>query len=101
MHEWDFGRFEKEFVTDQLTVVGGQAVGVGVREEQELGVGVHGQVGLDVCLVPAEEVGHVLDLHLRLRLGPTEGITAGVAGGSGCYGEEPSKQRCHVGEEKY
>ena len=73
-------------MTDQLAVVCGQVEGVGVREEQELGVGVDGQVGLDVSLVPAEEVGHVLDLHLRLDRGATEGVAAWVAGGSGCYG---------------
>jgi hypothetical protein len=74
---------------------------VSIRQEDQLTRGVDGQVGLDVCLVPAEEIGHVPDLHLRLDLGATEGFTAGVPGGSGCYRKEPSEQRCHVGEEKF
>lgn len=72
-------------VTHQLTVVGGQVVGVGVGEEKELGVGVDGEVGFDGGLVLADEVSHILDLDLRLGGGATEGVAAGVAGGShGC-----------------
>lgn len=42
-------------------------------------------VGLEDGLVPADEVGDVLDLDLGLRLVPAEGVAAGVAGGSnGC-----------------
>lgn len=44
-----------------------------------------GDVGLDDGLVLADEVGNILDLDLRLRTVPTEGVAAGVAGGSsGC-----------------
>lgn len=68
--------------THQLTVVGSQTVGVGVGEEQQLGVGVDGEVGLDDGLVPADEIGNVLDLDLRLSFVPAEGVTTGVAGGS-------------------
>lgn len=72
-------------MTYQLTVVISQAVGVGVGEEQQLGVGVDGDVGLDFGLVVADEVGHILGLDLRLSLRPTVGFAAGVAGGShGC-----------------
>lgn len=59
-----------------------QLVGVGVGEEQQLGVGVDGQVGLDVGLVSADEVGDVPDLDLRLGTVATEGVTAGAAGGA-------------------
>lgn len=68
--------------TYQLTVGCSQLIGVGVGEEQQLGVGVDGEVGLDDGLVPADEVSNVLDLNLRLRAVPTEGVAAGVAGGS-------------------
>ncbi len=72
-------------MTYQLTVVCSQVIGVGVGEEQQLGVGVDGEVGLDDGLVLADEVGNILDLDLRLRSVPTEGVAAGVAGGShGC-----------------
>lgn len=53
--------------THQLTVVCCQLVGVGVGEEQQLRVGVDGEVGLDGGLVLADEVGDVLDLDLGLR----------------------------------
>lgn len=66
----------------QLTVVCGQLIGVGVGEEQQLGVGVDGDVGLDDGLVLADEVGNILDLDLRLRRVPTEGVAAWIAGGS-------------------
>lgn len=59
-----------------------QLEGVRVGEEQQLGVGVDGEVSLDYGLVPADEVGNVLDLYLGLGLVATEGIAAGVAGGS-------------------
>lgn len=69
----------------QLTVVCCQAISVGVGEEHQLGVGVDSDVGLDVRLVHADEVGNVLDLDLRLTTLPTEGVAAGAAGGSdGC-----------------
>lgn len=72
-------------MTYQLTVVCCRLKGVGVGEEQQLGVGVDGDVGLDDGLVPADEVGNILDLDFRLRFVPTEGLAAGVAGGSsGC-----------------
>lgn len=72
-------------MTYQLTVVCCQLKGVGVGEEQQLGVGVDGDVALDDGLVPADEVGNILDLDIRLRFVPTEGLAAGVAGGSsGC-----------------
>lgn len=72
-------------MTYQLIVVSSQIVGVGVGEEQQLGVGVDGEVGLDGGLVPADEVGNILDLDLRLGSVPAEGVAAGVAGGShGC-----------------
>lgn len=72
-------------ITYQLIVVCCQLKGVRVGEEQQLGVGVDGDVGLDDGLVPADEVGNVLDLDIRLRTVPTEGFAAGVAGGSsGC-----------------
>lgn len=67
----------------QLTVVCSQLIGVGVGEEQQLGIGVDGEVGLDDGLVLADEVGDILDLNLRLRRGSAVRITAGVAGGSG------------------
>ena len=41
-----------------------------------------GEIGLDDGLVFADEISHVLDLNLRLRLGATEGIAAWVAGRS-------------------
>lgn len=41
-----------------------QVVAVGVGEEEQLGVGMDGEVGLDDSLVPADEVGDVLDLDL-------------------------------------
>lgn len=69
-------------VTDQLAVVLCQLEGVGVWEEQQLRVGVDGEIGLDDGLVFADEISHVLDLNLRLRLGATEGIAAWVAGRS-------------------
>lgn len=69
-------------MTYQLTVVCSQVIGVGVGEEQKLGIGVDGQVGLDNGLVIADEVGNILDLDLRLRRGTAVRITAGVAGGS-------------------
>lgn len=59
-----------------------QVVGVGVGEEEQLGVGMDGQVCLDDPFVPADEVGHVLDFNLRLRTVPAENVAAGVAGGS-------------------
>lgn len=72
-------------MTYQLTVVGSQIIGVGVGEEQQLGVGVDGDVGLDDGLVPADEVSDIPDLDLRLRTVPTESVTAGVTGSSkGC-----------------
>lgn len=44
-----------------------------------------GEVGLDGGLVPADEVGDVLDLDLRLGSRPAVGVAAGAAGGSdGC-----------------
>lgn len=66
----------------QLAVVCSQAVAVGVGEEEQLGVGMDSDVGLDDSLVPADEVGNVLGFDLRLRTVPTEGVTAGIAGGS-------------------
>lgn len=69
-------------MTYQLTVGLSQLIGVGVGEEQQLGVGVDGEVGLNGGLVPADEVGNVLDLDLGLRGVATEGVAAGVAGGS-------------------
>lgn len=75
-----------KLLTYQLAVVVSQLVRVGVGEEQQLGVGVDGDVGLNAGLVLADEISHILDLDLRLRLVPTEGVTAGVAGGShGCH----------------
>lgn len=68
--------------TYQLTVVCSQPIGVGIGEEQQLGVGVDGDVGLDDCLVIADEIGNILDFDLRLRSVPTEGVAAGVAGSS-------------------
>lgn len=71
--------------TYQLTVVGSQVVGVGVGEQQQLGVGVDGEVALDDGPVLADKVGNILDLDLRLGSVPTEGVAAGVVGGShGC-----------------
>lgn len=62
-----------------------QLVGVGVGEEQQLRVGVDGEVGLDGGLVLADEVGDVLDLDLRFGSWPAVGVAAGVFGGSdGC-----------------
>ena len=69
-------------MTHQLAVVCSQSVRVGVGEEQQLGVRVDGEVGLDGGLVFADEVGDVLDFNLRLRTGAAVGIAAGVAGGS-------------------
>ena len=66
-------------VTYQLAVVRCQLVGVGVGEEQQLGVGVDGEVGLEDGPVLADEVGNVLDLDLRLRGVTAEGVAAGVA----------------------
>lgn len=63
-------------------MVGSQLIGVGVREEQQLGVGVDGEVGLDDGLVPADEVSKILGLDLRLRSRATVCVAAGVAGGS-------------------
>lgn len=75
--------------TYQFTMVCCQLVAVGVGEEQQLRVGVDGEVGLDDGLVPSDEVGDILDLDLRLGTVATEGVTAGVAGGSkGCNGDE-------------
>lgn len=66
-----------------------QIVGVRVWEEQQLGVGVDGDVGLDAILKLADEVGHVPDLDLGFRSVPAEGVAAGVAGGSkGCKGND-------------
>lgn len=66
----------------------GQIVRVGVGEEQQLGVGVDGEVGLDGCLVLADEVGHVLDLDLRLGAGAAVDFAAGVFGGAEGCGEK-------------
>lgn len=84
-------------MTYQLTVVCSQVIGVGVGEEQQLGVGVDGEVSLDDGLVLADEVSNMLDLDLRLGSVPTVGLAAGAAGGSqGCnenyggkYGGKP------------
>lgn len=65
-----------------------QPVLVGVGEEQQLGVGVDGEVGLDGRLVLADEVGHVPDLDLRLGAGAAVGVAAGVAGGAEGCGEQ-------------
>lgn len=69
-------------MTDQLAVVCSQVIGVGVGEEQQLGVRVDGDVGLHDGLVPADEVGNILDLDLRLRSVSAESVAAGVARGS-------------------
>lgn len=75
----------EEAVTHQFAVVCSQFIRVGVGEEQQLRVGVDGQVGLDGGLVFADEVSDVLDFNLRLRSVATESVAAGVAGGSkGC-----------------
>lgn len=72
-----------------------QVVGVGVGEEEQLGVGMDGEVSLDDAFVPADEVGHVLDFDLRLRTVPTEGVAAGIAGGSeSCGGEKKPWLTC-------
>lgn len=81
-------------MTYQLTVVCSQIIGVGVGEEQQLGVGVDGDVGLDDGLVPADEVGDILDLNLRLGTVPTESVTAGVTGSSkGCKEKDVEERR--------
>lgn len=64
----------------QLSVVWDLHVGVGVRKEQHLGVGMDGEEKFDSVLVSAQEIGH--SLHLRLGLGilPTVNIRTGIAG---------------------
>lgn len=69
-------------VPHQLAVVCSYLVGVGVGEEEQLGVGVDGEVGLDDTFVPADEVGDVLHFDLRLGTVSTESVAAGVAGSS-------------------
>lgn len=76
----------------QLTVVCSQVVAVGVGEEEQLGVGMDGEVGLDATSVAADEIGHVLDFNLRLRSAPTVNVAAGIAGGSqSCGGKKKTK----------
>lgn len=72
-------------MTYQLTVVCSQSIGVGVGEEQQLGVGVDGDVGFHYGLVLADEVSKILDLDLRLRSRTTKGIAAGIFGGPSGY----------------
>lgn len=74
----------------QLTVVCSQAVAVGIGEEEQLGVRMDGEVGLDDTFVPADEIGDVLDFNLRLRTVPTENVAAGIVGGSESCGGEKS-----------
>lgn len=70
-----------------------QVVAVGIGEEEQLGVGMDGEVGLDDTLVPADEVGDILDLDLRLRAVPAEGVTAGIAGGSESWGGQEEEKK--------
>lgn len=78
----------------QLAVVCSQVVGIGVREEEQLGVGMDGEVGLDGSFVAADEVGDVLDFNLRLRSAPTVNVAAGIVGGSeSCVGENKKTQQ--------
>lgn len=81
-------------MTYQLTVVCCQGIGVGVGEEHHLGVGVDGDVGLDVRLVHADEIGNVLDLDLRLRTAPTVVLHAGVPGSSNGCSENDIMEKC-------
>ena len=65
---------------------------VEVGEEEQLGVGVNGDVSLDDGLVLADEVSHILDLDFRLGLGTTVCFTAGVSRGShGCGHREEAE----------
>ena len=65
---------------------------VEVGEEEQLGVGVNGDVSLDDGLVLADEVSHILDLDFRLGLGATVDVTAGVSRGShGCGHREEAE----------
>lgn len=66
----------------QLRVVCGQAIFVGIGEEEQLRVWVDGQVRLDDGLVGANEVSQVLGLNLRLWTASTVGVRARVAGSS-------------------
>lgn len=86
----------------QLTVVCSQVVGIGVWEEEQLGVRMDGEVGLDGSFVAADEVGDVLDFNLRLRSAPTVNVAAGIVGGSeSCVGENKKNNnkriKKHVG----
>ena len=65
---------------------------VEVGEEEQLGVGVNGDVSLDDGLVLADEVSHILDLDFRLGLRATVGVTARVSRGSlGCGHREEAE----------
>lgn len=56
--------------------------GVGIWEDEHLGVGVDGDVELNCVLVSAQEVGHSLRLGLRLRKRPAVDFLTRILRGS-------------------
>lgn len=56
--------------------------GVGIWEDEHLGVGVDGDVELNYVLVSAQKVGHSLRLGLRLRKRPAVDFLARILRGS-------------------
>lgn len=73
--------------THHTVEVGDRGVFVGVGVEQHLGVGVDGDVGLDLLSTFAQELGHGLHLRFRLRARPAVRFITGMGGGSFLWGE--------------
>lgn len=72
----------------QLRLVGDVATGVAVRIHEQLGVGVHGDEGLEVSMA-LDQVHHVLHLDLRVSRRSVVGVGTGVFAGTGaCQGRE-------------
>lgn len=68
--------------------MGDVAAGVAVRIHEQLGVGVHGDEGLEVS-VALDQVHHVLHLDLRVSPRAVVGVGAWVfAGTAACQGRE-------------
>lgn len=68
--------------------MGDVAAGVAVRIHEQLGVGVHGDEGLEVA-VALDQVHHVLHLDLRVSRRAVVGVGAGVFAGAGaCRGRK-------------
>lgn len=72
----------------KLRLVGDVAAGVAVGIHEQLGVGVHGDEGLEVSMA-LDQVHHVLHLDLGVSRWSVVGVGAGVFAGTGaCQGHE-------------